>query len=1012
MEDGNPDISFEPKLIGREREMNTLQELWEETKKGNGSTVFISGEAGVGKTRLIEEFLNSKEAKIIKGWCLAESMEPLIPFREALKDVGLYHFISGKPNPKVISAYLIDEAGLLIVKAEREETELDPDIFASMLTAVENFVGDSLELMGREGKSKLQSIEYGGYDLVIQSRFGMSLVTVIEGENSEFLIQDMKKTLLHINNEIDSCKGDVNKEKKIQPEIRWFIDSRKYEGKRLVDDPKIKQENVFDNVLLGLRRISIKQPIILFIDDLQWADPTTLNLLHFLSRNTKDNGIMILGSYRPEDIGSEGQTHPLKTVMHNMNREGLFEEIELKRLGRAAVDEVIADSLGETDIEDDFTENVFEESEGNPYFLLEIIRMLVEEEHLIKENGIWREVGDVEEARIPSRVYDVVSRRLDRLISEQRDLLECSSVVGEEFESSVVGEVTEMNRMKLLKNLNKIEKNHHLIHSIKKKYRFDHTKIREVLYNEINSELRTEYHRIIAESYEKLYQDNIEQYREHIGHHYLLAGDERGIDHLIQLGEKAKNDYANEEAEQFYGDALSLIGDKDTERAKTAHKDLGDVYMVVGRYEKALTNYKIALNLTEDDLERAELYGNIGGTLRMMGEYDDALEFVDKGISLTGENDVERCRLLYKKGWMFVRQGEYDEAIRVFDEERKLARRLGEDKERGQALHDLGTVYYHKGEYDEAEKYFLEAIKFRRETGDVEGLSASFNNLGLVYKNQGDLEKALKHYEKCLKIAEEIGGKSTIAMALNNIGVIHKNKGDLKKALDYYEQTLDIKREIGDKYGIAMALNNIGIILSIQGDLDEAMNYYERTIEIQKEIGEKYGIAMSHSNMGENYFDRGECNEALEHFRMSMEIAEEIGERWLCIYNMCGMAETLVKKKEIKKAEENAAEALDIALDIGAIVEEGMSRRTLGIVYRGQERWDEAEDEFKIAIQIFEEKGYKRELSRTYFEYGLLCISMGRKEDGKVLIDKAIEIFEDMNMKTDIERAEQVLSSL
>ncbi|MFO7991430.1 MAG: AAA family ATPase, partial [Thermoplasmata archaeon] len=517
-----PDISFEPTLIGRSEEMNALKEMWKDVKKDSGSTVFISGEAGVGKTRLIDEFLNTTEAKIIKGWCMAETIEPLLPFKEALKDVGLHHLLSGKPPPKVISAYLIDESGLLITKAEREETEMDSDIFASMLKAVENFVGDSLEMMGREGGSKLQSIEYGGYDLVIKSRSDMSLVTVIEGENSELLIRDMKRTLIDISSEIDNWKGDINTAKKIHPKIRWFIDSRKYEGKRLVDDPKIRQENAFDNVLLGLRRISMEQPVILFIDNLQWADPTTLNLLHFLSRNTKENSVMILGSYRPEDVMrtrrvpkgrrgildspadtvSDGQTHPLKTTLHNMSREDLLEEIELDRLKRSAAEHIIADSLGEVKIEDDFTEKVFEESEGNPYFLLEIIRMLVEEEHLVKEDGTWIEVGDIEEAQIPSRVYDVVARRLDRLISEQRDILECSSAVGVEFESRVVGEVTEMNRMKLLKNLNKIEKDHHLIHSIKKKYKFDHTKIREVLYNGINDELKTEYHRIIAESYE------------------------------------------------------------------------------------------------------------------------------------------------------------------------------------------------------------------------------------------------------------------------------------------------------------------------------------------------------------------------------------------------------------------------------------------------------------------------------------------------------------------------------
>ena len=112
----------------------------------------------------------------------------------------------------------------------------------------------------------------------------------------------MRDILADIGNDLVSWSGNMSETKDIEPKISMLIDCGKYDGKFLVDDPKIKQENLFDNVLLGIQRSSIDKPTLLFLDDLQWADVTTLNLLHYLARNIKQNRILVLGTYRPEDI--------------------------------------------------------------------------------------------------------------------------------------------------------------------------------------------------------------------------------------------------------------------------------------------------------------------------------------------------------------------------------------------------------------------------------------------------------------------------------------------------------------------------------------------------------------------------------------------------------------------------------------------------------------------------------------------------------------------------------------
>ncbi len=1020
MHDHTSEMKFRPQLVGRDAELAQLTGALDAVVGGNGSTVIISGEAGIGKTRLVEELISAAEergAKIIKGWCLAESLEPLMPIREALRDTDLFHLIAESPPPKVISAYLINKGGMLITKAEREETDLDPDIFASMLSAVENFVSDSLAMMGEEAGSKLNTIGYGEHDILIQTVGDLSMATVIEGTNSEFLIDDMKKTLADIGTEFDDWDGDMEKTVNVQPKIDWFILSRKYQGRYLVDDPKIKQENQFDNVLKGLRRIASEQPIVLFLDDLQWADPTTLNLVHYLSRNTRDHGVLILGTYRPEDItpdvvdGYGGKTHQLKIAMQNMSREGLFKEIKLNRLDVSMVEDFAAKTLGEIDLKENFVDRIYHESEGNPLFLLELIQMLVQEEHLIEEDGVWTIERSMDEVHIPSKIYDVIVRRLGRLMKEQSELLECASVIGEEFDSQVLGSVTGLKRIDLLKNLHEIERIHNIIHSIKKKYRFDHSKIREVLYNDINEELRIEYHRIVAKSHEELYKDNLEDAVENIAYHYYKAEDERAVEYLLDAGDKSKDKYANIEAERFYRNALSIMGEGD-KRSIRAHEGMGDVLVTIGEYDDALENYKNALEIEDDNKNKARLYGKIAGVYTVKGEFNVSIEYADEGMSLTTEDDVEVCGLLNRKGWAYIRQGNYDTAMDIFEEERVLSERLDEKKDYAQALHDTGSINLMKGDYDEGEDYLKKALTIRKKIEDVKGMANSLNNIGNSHYFIGQLDKALQYFQSSLEMREEMGDKNGIAGLLSNLGVIYGNKGELDKALQYYQRSLEMHEEIGDKHGIALSFNNIGLIYSDKAELDRALQYFQRSVEMKEGIGDKYGIADSFNNIGSIYRYKGELDNALQHYQRSLEMRKEIGDKRGIVISLCSIGKACIKKGDLDKAKTNAEESLKVSLDIGFKSGMGVSHNILGTVHRDQGRWKEAKEKYEKGIEILGDIGDKTELAEARYEYGLMWKAKGDRGPAEENLTKALSMFEEMGMKLWIDRVKKALSSL
>jgi len=226
---------------------------------------------------------------------------------------------------------------------------------------------------------------------------------------------------------------------------------------------------------------------------------------------------------------------------------------------------------------------------------------------LIKEDSQWKLSKNINEVEIPPRVYDVIVRRINALKDEERDILDCASVVGEQFSSGVVENVSGLSRIAVLKSLNVIERSHRLLHSFEDGCRFDHSKIREVLYNEIAPELRKEYHGMIAKYIEDTNKDRLEEVVNELAFHYYRSGNaQKGIPYLLKAGEDSGEKWAALEAVRFYSQALEMMGDDERwsdKRTKTLEA-LGGVYALTDQHEKANECYEKGIATAKDDVAR------------------------------------------------------------------------------------------------------------------------------------------------------------------------------------------------------------------------------------------------------------------------------------------------------------------------------------------------------------------------------------------------------------------------
>jgi len=965
------ELDFQPEMIGREDEICKLQTYLDKALEGHGNTLFISGEAGIGKTRLINEvkqIAKSKGFQVLFGNSLYESLTPFMPFMEALKS-GNLESLFAEDTPNVEAIYLVTDTGLLIKEVLKEETKLDPDLFASMLTAVSNFVKESLSMMsGEEKEGTLNTLGYMNRRILIESGEYTNLVVILTGKENEFLINDMKDILVKIEEKFgDVLKvwdGHEKRVKGVENILSALITSGKYDGIYYgKDNPKARRNLLFENVTLGLIRQAELKPTLLCIEDLQWTDPSTLALMHYVARNTRKCNLLLLGTYRPEDVVTqEGKSHPLIETMQLMSREDLYEKMVLQRLPKEYMSKFLSSILKNCDFDGESTNHIYKESEGNPLFIIELIKLLVEEGTIVFQNGTWKLKEDLKYVDVPSKIFDVIERRLDRLTKDDRKILDYGSVIGDVFTVNVLSNVVNIKRVDLLEKLRRIEQSHRLINSQKGEYRFDHGKIKEVLYNEIPRELRKEYHTIIADTIEKLNKDQLDDVIGDLAfHYYHCKNKKKAALYLIEAAKKAKNSYSNKEAIRFYNESLEV--EELTDRRRELFEGLGEVFDLVGDYEKCIETYENALKLTIDVSIKAKDLVKIGSTFSTKGEYDKALKFCNEALELVKHE---------------------------------------ESNVKADALQSIGVIYLNKIEYEKALEHLTKSLAIYEKVDDKRGIAAALQNISSVYFRRGVCKKALEQCQISFELFEKLDDQKGIAHVCSNIGAIYHYNGEYDKAIEHFQKSLNICERIGEQQGIAITSNNIGVIYEDMGEYDKALEHYEKSLKIIEKIGDLPTKVPSLHNIGNIHYFAGNFDKAIEQYEKSLKLGEKIGDPLAKVYNYCGIAEAYFKKGVLERAEEYCNSALKLSEEIGLKNYLATSNRILGMIFRERRQWQHSINKFEDSIRLFKEIGLDKELGKSSFEYGLMWKNKGDVEKSSNYFDAAIEIFEKMKLEKEL----------
>ncbi len=869
-------------LFGKSRALEILEKEYENAKNGQGNLILITGEAGIGKTTLVEHFLKERNCVKLVGKCLPMITPPLQPFKEALSKEGLENLLAEVEIPKITMLYVVHSTGLLVSKAERVDLGIDTDIFTSMLSAVGMFVKDSFEKIS-SGDEYLEEIRFGRYNLVMKQGSSFSIVAVLQGKSNEFLHRDLEELLYKIEEEFGEIlavwDGDMGKVSAIEDTLREFVYSGKYDGGIVEGDV---QEWSFENVRLGLKRVARENVVCIFMDDIQWADESTLSLILYLARNCRNEKMLIICTYRQMERSEE-----LNNFLDAVVREELATTITLEPISFDEMIPVLKGMLnGEVSIS--LVDYVYRKSGGIPLYIVELVRMLREEKAIVSREGVYyiAEEKDVS----PKKVESIVMRRV-RKLGDEKEILEFASVLGATILPDVISCAFGMKKIALIRILRKLKENGFL--EVKGDgYSFYHEHIREIIYRNIDEVMKKEYHGIAAECIEKLYP---EEFRiPMIANHYYKSGKyEKAMECGFKGAEILRKKYGYRDSVKLYEIALrSAEKLKENDKVFKALMALAEVYGEIGDFHKAIEYYKKANEMKPEDYR---VFLGIGNMYVKMGNYKQAMKYYQEAKDMAGEAPEISLAI----GNIMLKMGNLESAEKEFLKYLKWAEEIGDEEKIILSYKSLGTLYWYRMKYENAENYYIKALELSKRKDMKKQTADLLHNIGTMYYDTGRLEESLKMLQESLSLREKIGDIGSMPVTYNLLGLVYWNLGNISSAKYFFEKALEYSRILGRKHGEARVLANLGIMYYYDSKYKEAEEFLKKSIEIFEGIGDEYSLVEPMLYLLSIYIEKRNA-EAKELYRKAENLVGKIGvEDYSLWLEVIGVAVGIKDEKEI-----------------------------------------------------------------------------------------------------------------
>jgi class 3 adenylate cyclase/tetratricopeptide (TPR) repeat protein len=552
-------------------------------------------------------------------------------------------------------------------------------------------------------------------------------------------------------------------------------------------DPKLRKTSL-ESLLGDVLQAELQQrPLVIVLEDCQWIDAASLDLLEVLVRESTGMPLLVVVAYRSE-IES--------TARDRLMSLPTFEEIILEELTPADMQRVIAAKLEQQYGKDlavapEVVDFVAERGHGNPFYIEELINFLRRQDVDLSDRDALTGLD------IPESLQALVLRRVDSLDAKPRQILKIASVIGREFDEPMLPGVypdlgegpAVAEHLELLGDVDLVVRSRQADDA----WLFRHAITREVAYEGIPFQLRSQLHEA-AGAYLERQPEEVEFNLDLLAHHYWHSDNlEKKVEYQRRAGQAAQAAYANRAAIEYYERLAEVV--EEGERATTLLR-LGEVLELVGEWERA------------EQVEREALaLAMTAGETGTVGWCEAALAEVSR------------------------KQGRYDEAAGLLDSAATWFDEAGDLAGKGRVLHLAGTVAAQRGELDQARTRYGESLAIREALADRAGAASLLSNLGVVAEYSGDLDESRSFHERALAARTEIGDRWAIAVSNTNLGMIAVLKQQFDVARELFAEAMRLNEEVGDTWMVAVGHNNLGNAYRGLGDTEAARRHYVKSAE-------------------------------------------------------------------------------------------------------------------------------------------------------------------------------------
>lgn len=653
------------------------------------------------------------------------------------------------------------------------------------------------------------------------------------------------------------------------------LDADAAERVRYLDPPHIR-ERVFRAVQLLVSQAASQRPLVLVMEDIHWIDPTSLELLKQMLALTESTPLMILGIFRPWRNEPSWQLHEAA----DRDYQHRYTSVMLQPLNATDCRELVANLLHVDDLPPKVRALILLKAEGNPFFVEEVIRSLLDDGLVIRQDDHWVATKDIVNIAVPDTLAGVITARLDRLDDTSKRVAQTASVIGREFSYDTLSDVyegeddidailTDLQRRELVREKSRIPQ---------RVYSFKHALTQETIYSSLLLSSRRKVHRRVASCLEQMAPDDVQQ----IARHYLEAREQAlALPFVVASGDRAAHAYATDAAVAHYKQALGILESvEDIDMARRAYEGVGGALTFAFDAAGASENYHHMFHLAEESENlpmQVSALNKLGYvTALYSGQFPEAEKHLADAERLAGEcgDSAGLAEMHMTYCYMRTAVGDFEDAEGHLAEAAEIGDDLDMEEPTLFGKTHLANTMVYMTRFDDAWRAIQVAIEAAKELGnrkyesEIKALTIPF-----YYLNLGKLDAASESAKAGMELAAEIGALDNESCGAFALGQVAWLQGDYEQAVSFQERAVAAARGSGVPYLQSMAICALGTAwLDISMDyVEKTVGYHQETLEVMgKPLGEVTG-AISWADMGFCAAALGDMEQANEMFRKGLD---------------------------------------------------------------------------------------------------------------------------------------------